>query len=141
MPTRSMADIVSEAIRSFRQYTPDYVASGLVDMSTGLLLGVDTLDGHPREILEVLAAATVELFQGRNVLMIEDIWRQRRGRTDEPHYFQEILVNSSNLVHLFMRSRANVEIVAVVVCRRSVNVGMLLAQARIVLKEMDAALA
>jgi len=141
MPTRSMSDVVSEAVRSFRQYIPDYVASGLVDMSTGLLLGVDTLDGHPREILEVLAAATVELFQGRNVLMIEDIWRQQRGRADEQHYFQEILVNSSNLVHLFMRSAANVDIVAVVVCRRSVNVGMLLAQARIVLKEMDTALA
>jgi hypothetical protein len=140
MPTRSMADTVSEAIRSFRQYTPDYVASGLVDMSTGLLLGVDTLDGHPREILEVLAAATVELFQGRNVVMIEDIWRQRRGVSEGPHYFQEVLVNSSNLVHLFMRSAANADIVAVVVCRRAVNIGMLLAQARIVLREMDAAL-
>ena len=141
MPTRSMADTVSEAIRSFRQYTPDYVASGLVDMSTGLLLGVDTLDGHPQEILEVLAAATVDLFQGRNVVMIEDIWRQRRGTgADDLHYFQEVLVNSTNLVHLFMRSAANADMVAVVVCRRTVNVGMLFAQARIVLREMDAAL-
>src|SRR5262245_56642152 len=117
MPTRSMADVVSETIKSFRQYTPDYVASGLVDMSTGLLLGVDTVDDHPREILEVLAAATVDLFQGRNVLMIEDIWRQQRGLVDDLHYFQEILVNSRGLVHLFMRSAATADIVAVVICR------------------------
>jgi hypothetical protein len=110
-------------------------------MSTGMLLGVDTVDDHPREILDMLAAATFDLFQGRTVTTIEDTWNRRRGQYQDTRYFHEILVNSQNLVHLFMRGTASTNIVSVVVCRRSVNIGMLFAQARVVMKEMDTALA
>ena len=121
---------------------PDCVAAGLVDMSTGMLLAVDTLDDHPGDVLDLLAAATFDLFQGRNVTMIEDIWKARRGlQNDDHHYFQEILVHSDNLVHVFLRSPVSQDIVAVVVCRRTANTGMLLAQARIVMKQLDAGLA
>lgn len=107
-------------------------------MSTGMLLVADTLDDHPTEVLDLLAAATFDLFQGRNVTMIEDIWKQQRGTPgDDRHYFQEILVNSDNLVHLFMRSASNQDLVAVIVCRRQVNIGMLFAQARMVMKQVE----
>jgi hypothetical protein len=139
---RSTSQLVSEAVRQFRAQVPDCIASGLVDMSTGMLLAVDTLDDHPSEVLDLLAAATFDLFQGRNVTMIEDIWKARRGvPQDDHHYFQEILVHSDNLVHVFLRSPVSQDIVAVVVCRRSANTGMLLAQARIVMKQLDAGLA
>ncbi len=69
--------------------------------------------------------------------MIEDIWKQQRGVQSDRHYFQEILVNSDNLVHLFMRSASNQDLVAVVVCRRQVNIGMLFAQARMVMKQLE----
>jgi hypothetical protein len=62
--------------------------------------------------------------------MIENVFKERRGVVSDEHYFQEILVNSDNLTHLFIRMDALEEIVAVAVCRRSVNVGMLFAQAR-----------
>lgn len=110
-------------------------------MSTGMLLAVDTVDSHPNEVLDLLAAATFDIFQGRNVVMIEDTFNQRRGLASSDHYFQEILVNSQNLVHLFLRSATNAEIVAVVVCRRTVNLGMLFAQARLVMKRLDAGVA
>ncbi|MFF5080456.1 hypothetical protein ACFY36_25675 [Actinoplanes sp. NPDC000266] len=139
---RSTSQLVSEAVRQFRQQVPECIASGLVDMSTGMLLAVDTLDDHPSEVLDLLAAATFDLFQGRNVTMIEDIWKARRGvPEDDHHYFQEILVHSDNLVHVFLRSPVSQDIVAVVVCRRSANTGMLLAQAQIVMKQLDAGLA
>lgn len=109
-------------------------------MSTGMLLAYDTLDNHPQEIIDVLAAATADLFQGRMVTQIEEMWRQQRRFTDttSEHYFQEILVYSSNLVHLFMRSKRNQDLVATLVCRRNVNVGMLFAQARSAMREFDA---
>lgn len=140
-PNISMAEIVASAIKSFRLSVPEYLASGVVDMSTGMLLGVDTVDDHPREILDLLAAATFDLFQGRTVTSIEDMWSRRRGQYQDVRYFQEILVNSQNLVHLFMRGTASPNIVSVVICRRAVNIGMLFAQARVVMKEMDTALA
>jgi hypothetical protein len=114
---------------------PDCVAAGMVDMSTGMLLAYETVDSHPAEVLDLLAGATLDLFQGRTVVMIEDIFKQRRGVVSNQHYFQEILVNSENLTHLFIRMNIRQDIVAVVVCRRTVNVGMLFAQTRRVVGE------
>jgi predicted regulator of Ras-like GTPase activity (Roadblock/LC7/MglB family) len=133
----NLTQVVNNALKAFRRDVPEYLASGVVDMSTGMLLDADTIDEHPRDILDMLAAATADLFQGRTVSQIEQIWRQQRGSLDEGHYFQEILIYSNNLVHLFMRSPYNAEIVAAVVCRRNVNIGMLFAQARHAMRELE----
>ena len=135
---RSTSQLVGDAVKQFRGQVPECIASALVDMSTGMLLAAETLDDHPSEVLDLLAAATFDLFQGRNVVMIEDIFKARRGTPGDRHYFQEIVVNSDNLVHLFLRSAQNQDVVAVVVCPRAASVGMLFAQARIVMKQLDA---
>jgi hypothetical protein len=137
---RSTSQMVTEAVKQFRAQVPECIASGLVDMSTGMLLAADTLDDHPSEVLDLLAAATFDLFQGRNVVMIEDIFKARRGVHEDRHYFQEILVHSDNMVHVFLRSVRNQDIVAVVVCRKQANTGMLFAQARLVMKQLDVGL-
>jgi hypothetical protein len=138
MSERSMTQVVTDTVKDFRQSVPECVAAGIIDMSTGMLLAVDTLDSHPQEVLDLLAAATFDIFQGRNVVMIEEIFKQRRGQNTDRHFFQEILINSDNLVHLFMRSTLNADVVAAVICRRTVNVGMLFAQARMVMRRVDA---
>jgi len=130
--------VISNTLKEFRQNVPDYVGCGFVDMSTGMLLSVDTVDNHPREILDVVAAATADLFQGKNVAQIEMLWNQVRGVADGGNYFKEILVNSDNLVHLFMRSTSNPDVAAVIICRRNVSIGMLFAQARQVMRDFDA---
>ncbi|MFJ4624338.1 hypothetical protein [Streptomyces sp. NPDC088812] len=122
-------------VKALRTDAPDCVASGVVDMSTGMLLSCETVDNHPPEVLDLLAGATLDLFQGRTVVMIEDVFKERRGITGDNHFFQEILVNSDNLTHLFVRMTGQRDVVVVVVCRKSVNVGMLFAQVRRVVKE------
>ncbi len=131
----SMSDRVNSVVKYLRSEVPECLAAGVIDMSTGMLLSVETVDTHPPEVLDLLAATTLEMFQGRNVMMIEDIFKERRGVVSDRHYFQEILVNSENLAHLFLRAGSNDDIVVAVVCRKSVNVGMLFAQARRVLRE------
>ncbi|MFF7747963.1 hypothetical protein ACFZCP_01670 [Streptomyces sp. NPDC007971] len=133
--TPGFSDQVMSLVKSLRSNAPDCVAAGAVDMSTGMLLSYETVDNHPPEVLDLLAGATLDLFQGRTVVMIEDIFKERRGVSDDSHLFQEILVNSENLTHLFLRMNEQQDVVAVVVCRKSVNVGMLLAQARRVVRE------
>ncbi|WP_236653560.1 hypothetical protein [Streptacidiphilus melanogenes] len=130
-----MSDRITELVKHLRNDVPDCLAAGVIDLSTGMLLTVETVDSHPAEVLDLLAAATFELFQGRNVVMIENIFKERRGVSSDRHYFQEVLVNSDNLAHLFIRMESQDEMVAVVVCRKSVNVGMLFAQTRRVIKE------
>lgn len=129
------SDRVMGLVKGLRSETPDCLAAGVVDMATGMLLSYEPVDNHPAEVLDLLAGATLDLFQGRTVVMIEDIFKERRGVSSDQHYFQEILVNSDNLTHLFVRMNENQDVVAVVVCRKSVNVGMLFAQARRVVKE------
>jgi hypothetical protein len=109
---------------------PECVAAGYVDLSTGMLLGIKTVDSHPAEVMDILAAATADLFQGTNVLTIESLFKKARGVQDGRHYFQEIIVNSDNLVHVFIRSKSNEEHVSCFVCRKSVNLGMAITKAR-----------
>lgn len=109
---------------------PECVAAGYVDLSTGMLLGIKTVDSHPAEVMDILAAATADLFQGPNVLTIESLFKKARGVQDGKHYFQEIIVNSDNLVHVFIRSKDNEDHVSTFVCRRSVNLGMAITKAR-----------
>jgi hypothetical protein len=119
---------------------PECVAAGYVDASSGMLLSIKTVDSHPREVIDLVAAATADLFNGPNVSMIEKLFRKSRGVADDGrHYFQEIIVNSDNLIHVFMRGKKNPEYVAVFVCRRTVNLGMALTKARLAMPGLEAA--
>ena len=110
---------------------PECVAGGYVDLASGMLLAVKTVDSHPGEVMDLLAAATSDLFQGSNVSAIEGVFKKARGHKDDGHhYFQEIIVNSDNLIHVFMRAKKNEDQVATFVCRKSANLGMVLSKAR-----------
>ncbi|GFJ86507.1 hypothetical protein Prum_001490 [Phytohabitans rumicis] len=81
MSEPSISQIITNTVKELRQNVPDCVAAGMVDMSTGMLLAVDTVDSHPGEVLDLLAAATFDMFQGRNVVMIEEMFNKRRAST------------------------------------------------------------
>jgi len=118
---------------------PECVAGGYVDLESGMLIGIKTVDSHPSEVLDMLAAATAEMFQGSNVVAIEKMFKKARGVNDDgSHYFQEMIVNSDNLIHIYMRSKASQEQVACFVCRRSANLGMALTKARAALPTLEA---
>ncbi|EDM76633.1 hypothetical protein PPSIR1_18227 [Plesiocystis pacifica SIR-1] len=109
---------------------PKAVAAGVVDMSTGMLLGVKTVDSHPQEVLDLVSATTKDLFEGDNVTMIEDIFKRSRGVQSNERYFKEIIVMSTNLVHLFARLASLPSVVVVVVCRNDTNLGLALMKVR-----------
>ncbi len=117
---------------------PECVSAGYVDMSTGMLLGVKTVDSHPQEILDLVAAATADLFQGQSVSAIEKMFRKSRGQSEDGvHYFREIVVFSENLLHLFARSKKYPDQAAVFVCRATANIGMALTKSRMALTDIE----
>ncbi len=136
-----MSDL-NNAMKQAMSDIPECVAAGYVDLSTGMLLDISTVDSHPQEVLEILAAATSDLFQGSNVVMIEDMFKKARGvaEGDGHHYFQEMIVNSDNLIHLFLRGKTNEEHVACFVCRKSANLGMAITKARSAMPKVEAAI-
>jgi len=121
---------------------PECVAAGYVDISSGMLLAVRTVDSHPREVLDLVAAATADLYQGPNIRSIEQMFRRARGLEDQEgaHYFQEIIVNSENLIHIFMRGKRYPDYVMVFVCRRTANLGMALTRSRLAMPLIEAEL-
>lgn len=133
-----MINNLDRALTNAQNAIPECVAAGYVDMSTGMLLAVKTVDSHPREVLDLVAAATADLFQGSNVVAIERMFKKSRGvKDDGHHYFQELLVMSDNLLHIFMRGKKNIEHAAVFVCRKNANLGMALTKARMALESIE----
>ena len=131
----SFDDALQPAVNSI----PECVAAGYVDVASGMLLSITTVASHPRQVIDMLAAATGDLFNGESVTMIERMFKKARGLQDDYHYFQEIIINSENLLHVFLRGKTNPEYVAVFVCRKSANLGMALTKARLALPALEAA--
>lgn len=131
---------LDKAIQAAQTSVPECLAVGYVDMQTGMLLAVKTVDSHPSEVLDLVAAATAELFQGQTVVAIEKHFKTARGLTqDNYHYFQEMAVFSTNLIHVFMRGKKHTNHATVFVCRASANVGMVLAKSRLAQPAIEAA--
>jgi len=134
---KTFDDALNQAVLA----VPDCVAAGYVDLNSGMMLGIRTVDSHPSEVVDLLAAATLDLFQGDNVTTIEGVFRKARGLNEgEYHYFKEIIVNSENLIHVFMRSKKDQSHVICFVCRLSANLGMVLSKARSQVSKLEQAL-
>ncbi len=117
-------------VKSCLNDIPKAVAAGVVDMGSGMMLAIKTVESHPQTVLDVLAPATKELFEGDMVLHIEKLFKKARGVDDDERYFQEILISSSHLWHYFGRLKSHPGVVICVVTRSDVNMGMLLVKAR-----------
>jgi len=131
---------LDKALAAAQAEIPECVAAGYVDMISGLLLGVKTVDSHPGEVLDLVAAATGDLFQGKNVVEIERLFDKSRGIEGRGHhYFNEIVVFSTNLIHVFLRSKRNPQQAAVFVTRISANIGMVLVKSRAAMANCEAA--
>jgi len=131
---------LDSALQTCISTVPECLAAGYIDLSSGMLLGIKSVDSQPTEVVELLAAATADLFQGTNVKIIEQMFKKARGLTDDGHhYFQEIMINSDNLIHVFIRGK-NEEQVACFVCRKSANLGMVITKARTSMPALEAAI-
>lgn len=122
-----MADAI---VQSLLTNVPKALAAGVVDMGTGMLLATKTVDSHPQAVLDMVAAATKEMFEGDTVVQIENSFKKSRGDSYTGHYFREMIVTSRNLLHVFARLEAQENVVAVVVTRLDANLGMVIMKTR-----------
>lgn len=123
----SLDNVLEEIIAN----VPECVAAGYVDLPSGLVLAIKTVGSHPTEVIDIIAAATADLFQGPNVTTIEKLFKKvHRLNDDGYHYIQEMIVNSDNLIHIFIRAKNKPEQVLCVVTRKSANLGMVLSKTR-----------
>lgn len=127
---------IHKGIEDSLNNVPKAVAAGIVDMGSGMMLDMKTTSSHPQEVFDFLAAATKDMFEGENVVTIENLFKKSRGSKSEEHYFREIVVYSTNLLHYFTRLPQKSNIVYVVVCAADANVGLVLVKAREIAKSI-----
>ena len=101
------------------------------------MLDMKTTASHPQEVFDFLAAATKDMFEGENVVTIENIFKKARGSKSDEHYFREIVVYSTNLLHYFTRVPGKESVVYAVICSADANVGLVMVKAREIAKDIE----
>ncbi len=133
---------VDAALQAAISSSAQCVAAGYVDLVAGVIIGVKTLHAYPQELLDFLALASADMFQGPNVVGIENAFKRARNNDrDQHHYFQEILVTSDHLVHVFLRSKKNQDHASCFVFRKSVSIGLAMTESRAAMQIIEAAAA
>ncbi len=128
---------LNDAIAASLKDVPKAVAAGVVDMDSGMMLDMKTTASHPQEVFDFLAAATKDMFEGENVVTIENIFKKARGSKSAEHYFKEIVVYSTNLLHYFTRLPGKESTVYAVICSADANVGLVMVKAREIAKKVE----
>ncbi|MBI4751952.1 MAG: hypothetical protein HY774_25990 [Acidobacteria bacterium] len=113
------------------------VACGVVDLETGMLLGIYNIAQYTQTLNEIVAAATMDLFRGANIGRVEQLVRAHRGQPENgEHYFQEIHVTSNHNYH-FAKTLKGGRAVVMLVTKKTTNIGMGWAMLKSVLPTLE----
>ncbi|WP_170551887.1 hypothetical protein [Ruegeria atlantica] len=130
---------IEAALNTAMDTIPDCIAAGYVDMETGMLLATNTLDTDSADILDTLAIAVANLFQGRGVKAFEELLRSATAEESDSPGFGEIAVFSNDRLHIFLRTREYPDHVVCYICHNSANVGLALTKSHLSLGPVAAA--
>jgi hypothetical protein len=101
----------------------DGLACAIVDVNTGMLLGIHHLVPHfTTDYLDAVAAAAVEMFSGRTVKRIEQLLSSMSG-VPVQESFEEIFTSSRRVFH-FMKLIREKQVIIILVTRKSISQGM-----------------
>ncbi len=113
------------------------VACGVVDLDTGMLLGIYNGSDSTQTLNELVAAATMDMFHGPNISRIEQMVRAHRGLPENgEHYFQEIQVTST-ANYFFAKAIREGKAVMMLVTERTTNIGMGWAQLKAAVPNLE----
>jgi hypothetical protein len=128
---------IDDACKEVVNRTDGAVACGVVDLDTGMLLGIHNSSNYTQTLNEVVAAATMDLFRGANIGRIEQMVREHRGSSENgDHYFQEVHVTSEHNYH-FAKTVKRGKAVIMLVTKKSTNIGMGWAQLKVAIPVVE----
>jgi hypothetical protein len=112
-----------EVCRKVVDDVTDCLAVGVVDLNTGMLMGVHhTVPYFTQAYLDAVAAAAVDMFRGRNVRRVEELLSKQRGE-EVKDSFEEVFISSIKVFHFMILIRDKAAVV-VMVTRKTTNQGM-----------------
>ena len=128
---------IDDACREVVSKTDGAVACGVVDLDSGMLLGIFNSAQYTQTLNEIVAAATMDLFRGANVERVEQMVRAHRNLPENgEHYFQEVHVTSAHNFH-FAKTLKGGKAVIMLVTKKTTNIGMGWAQLKSVIPSIE----
>jgi hypothetical protein len=128
-----------EVCKNVLENVDDCIAVGVVDLNTGMLMGVHHSVPHfTQAYLDAVAAAAVDMFRGKNVRRVEELISKQRGEPVKDS-FEEMFISSVKVYH-FMKILREKEAVVVMVTKKTTNQGMGWAALRNSLDDITASL-
>ena len=128
---------IDDACKEVVSKTDGAVACGVIDLDSGMLLGIHNSANYTQTLNEIVAAATMDLFRGPNVGRIEQMVRSHRGQVENgEHYFQEVHVTSAHNYHFAKTLKAG-KAVIMLVTKKTTNIGMGWAQLKAVIPSVE----
>jgi len=113
----------SDICRKVIENMTDGLACAVVDINTGLLMGIHhSVSYFTPDYLDAIAAASVEMFAGRTVKRIEQLMSVM-SKTTVQESFEEIFVASPRVFHFMILVREK-NAIAILVTRNNISRGM-----------------
>lgn len=114
---------INEVCKQLVDQTPDAVASNVVDLSSGMMLGGYFLSDFTSDHFEAVSAAATSLYRGKETLRVQDLVKSQRGDTSNNHYMEDVQFSTRGLQH-FIVKLADREAILTLVIRKPGNIGM-----------------
>jgi len=116
----NMTDVCQQIVNN----VDDAFAAGVVDLSTGLLLGVHhNVPYFTQSYLDAVAAAAVEMFRGRGISGVEKRLTESRGE-EVKNTMQEIQMTTPKTYHFMQVIPGKPNALAVLITGKNANLGM-----------------
>lgn len=128
---------IDDTCREVVQNVDGAIACGVIDLDTGMLLGIYNSASYTQTLNEVVAAATMDMFRGPNVGRVEQMVRAHRGMPEDgAHYFDEIHITSKHNFH-FAKTLKGGKAVMMLVTKKTTNIGMGWAQVKACIPKLE----
>lgn len=116
----SINDVCKQIVES----VDNAFAAGVVDLNTGLLLGVyHNIPYFTQSYLDAVAAAAVDMFRGKGVTNVEKRISQTRGE-EVTNSLQEIQMTTTKTYHFMSVIPGKPNTIAVLITGKQVNLGL-----------------
>ena len=115
---------INEACQTIVEKVDDGFGCAVVDLESGLLLGIHNKVAYLSEsYLDAVAAAAVEMFRGKTVRVVEDMIAQQR-KSEPKRLIHEVQMTTERTYHFMTILPDKVNMLAVLITGKRTHLGM-----------------
>lgn len=128
---------LQQILRDNIKHIPECKTIAYVDISKSELLAIEVFKPLPDSVRPLVAAATSDLFNAPNVILVSNLFKEHKGKDLNKSNFHEIILHGDQDTYVFIRSNTIEHHVVVFACRNNVSSGMILHHVRNLMYDIE----